>query len=81
MAVLVFDHMLAAYFEGKQIALHKLSYSKNTLNVNKEHYKSMTVKSAFDVESTLLNNPDLVDLSIPGHSLKKYDELMGGVTL
>ena len=79
--VIVLDHMLAAYFEGKQIALHKLSYSKNTLNVNKEHYKSMIVKSGFDIENTLLNNPDLVDLSIPNHSLKKYDELMGGVTL
>ena len=79
--VIVLDHMLAAYFEGKQIALHKLSYSKNTLNVNKEHYKSMIVKSAFEVENTLLNNPDLVDLSIPEHSLKKYDELMGDVTL
>ena len=79
--VIVLDHMLAAYFEGKQIALHKLSYSKNTFNVNKEHYKSMIVKSGFDVENTLLNNPDLMDLSIPDYSLKKYDELMGGVTL
>lgn len=79
--VIVLDHMLAAYFEGKQIALHKLSYSRNTLNVNKEHYKSMIVKSGFNIENTLLNNPDLVDLSIPEHSLKKYDELMGGVIL
>lgn len=79
--VIVLDHMLAAYFEGKQIALHKLSYSKNSLNVNKEHYKSMIVKSGFDIENTLLNNPDLVDLSIPNHSLEKYDELMGGVIL
>lgn len=79
--VIVLDHMSAAYFEGKQIALHKLFYSKNSLNVNKEHYKSMIVKSGFDIENTLLNNPDLVDLSIPNHSLKKYDELMGGVIL
>lgn len=79
--VIVLDHMLAAYFEGKQIALHKLSYSKNSLNVNKEHYKSMIVKSGFDIENTLLNNPDLVDLSIPNHSMKKYDELMEGVIL
>lgn len=28
--VIVLDHMLAAYFKGKQIALHKLSYSRNT---------------------------------------------------
>ena len=57
------------------------AYSKNTLNVNKEHYKSMIVKSDFDIENTLLSNPDLIDVSIPEHSLKKYDELMGGVTL
>ncbi len=69
--VFVLDHMLAAYFEGKQIALHKLSYSRNTLNVNTEHYKSMIVKSGFDIENTLLNNPDLVNLGIPNHSLKK----------
>ena len=41
----------------------------------------MIVKSGFDIENTLLNNPDLVDLGIPNHSLIKYDELMGGVTL
>ena len=41
----------------------------------------MIVKSGFGVENTLLNNPDLMDLSIPDHSLKKYDELMGGITL
>lgn len=79
--VIVLDHMLAAYYEGKQIALHKLSYSKNTLNVNKEHYKSLIIKSGFDVENTLLNHPDIVDLDIPKHSLEKYDELMGGVKL
>lgn len=81
MTVIVLYHMSAAYFKGKQIALHKLSYSKNTLNVNREHYKSMIVKSSFDIENTLLNNPDLADFCIPNHSLQKYDELMGGVTL
>lgn len=80
-AVIVLENMLAAYFEGKQIAIHKLSYSKNTLNVNKEHYKSMLVKQSFEVENTLLHNPDLIDFPQPKHSLKQYDELMGGVTL
>ncbi len=41
----------------------------------------MIIKSSFDIENTLLNNPDLVDLSIPNHSLEKYDELMGDVML
>lgn len=80
-AVIVLQNMLAAYFEGKQISIHKLSYSKNTLNVNKEHYKSMLVKQSFEVENTLLHNPDLIDFPQPKHSLKQYDELMGGVIL
>ena len=79
-AVIALDNMLAAYYKGKQIAIHKISYSKNTLNVNKEHYKSITV-SGFNIKNTLLNNPDLVDISIPKHSLEKYDELMEGTKL
>lgn len=80
-AVIVLENMLAAYFEGKQISIHKLSYSKNTLNVNKEHYKTMLVKQSFNIENTLLHNPDIVDFPSPKHSLKQYDELMGGITL
>ncbi len=79
--VIVLDHMLAAYYEGKQISLHKLSYSKNTLNVNKEHYKSMIMKSSFDIENTLLADREIVDVKFPNTSLAKYDELMGGVKL
>lgn len=79
-AVIVLENMLAAYFEGKQISIHKLSYSKNTLNVNKEHYKTMLLKQNFDIENTLLHNPDIVDFPSPKHSLKQYDDLMGGVT-
>ena len=41
----------------------------------------MIVKSSFDIENTLLNNPDLVDLGIPNYSLKKYDQLMGCETV
>ena len=79
-AVIVLENMLAAYFEGKQISIHKLSYSKNTLNVNKEHYKAMLLKQNFNIENTLLHNPDIVDFPSPKHSLKQYDDLMGGVT-
>ncbi len=80
-AVIVLENMLAAYFEGKQISIHKLSYRKNTLNVNKEHYKSMLVKQSFDIENTLLHNPDIIDYGVPRHTLTQYDELMGGARL
>lgn len=80
-AVIVLENMLAAYFEGKQISIHKLSYSKNTLNVNKEHYKTMLVRQSFDIENTLLHKKDIVDFPSPKHSLKQYDALMGGIIL
>ena len=54
--VIALDNMLAAYFEGKQIALHKLSYTKNSMNVNKDHYINLITKQSFDVENTLFHN-------------------------
>lgn len=80
-AVIVLHHMLAAYHEGKQISLHKLSYNKNDMVVNKDHYKSMLIKQSFDIRNTLLHQPDVIDTVMPKHSLSQYDELMGSVTL
>ena len=81
MAVIFLENMLAAYFEGKQISIHKLSYSKNTLNVNKEHYKSMYVKQSFDIENTLLHSSNIVDYPEPKHTLVQYDACMGCISL
>lgn len=71
--VVVLDHMLAAYFEGKQIALHLLSYQKNSMNVNQSHYKNMLVKQSFDTENTLLHNPKIVDFEPYEIDLGVYD--------
>jgi len=37
-AVVALDNMLAAYYEGKQIALHRISYQKKDMVVNAQHY-------------------------------------------
>ena len=39
--VLVLKNMLSVYYNGKQIALHPLSYNKKEIVVNKEHYKDL----------------------------------------
>ena len=77
-AVIVLDNMLAAYYEGKQIALHKLSYSKKDMVVNCEHYKKLIVRQSFDTDNTLLHNPALVDFSVEPSDLSAYDEILGG---
>ena len=60
-AVVGLDNMLAAYYEGKQIALHRISYQNKDMVVNPTHYRRMTMKQVFNVENTLLQNGNLID--------------------
>ena len=76
--VLSLNNLLAIYYNGKQIATHKLSYDKNTMNVNKEHYKSLIIKQSFNIENTLLSkNKNVIDDSLK-YTLYQYDEVIGG---
>ena len=77
-SVIVLDNMLAAYYGGKQIALHKLSDRKKEMVVNQDHYKRMLIKQSFDIENTLLFNPALVDHTVTHHDLSIYDAAIGG---
>jgi hypothetical protein len=66
--------MLAAYYEGKQVAMHLLSYYKNTMTVNKHHYRKLIVKQSFDTENTLLHhNAKTIDFKPLNIDLGVYD--------
>ena len=73
-AVVALDNMLAAYHEGKQIAIHRLSYQKRDMVVNAHHYRRLTVKQSFDIENTLLDGDNVIDFPIKPHDLSRYDE-------
>lgn len=73
-AVVALGNMLAAYHEGKQIALHRLSYTKKDMVVNPTHYRKLTVKQSFDVENTLLYD-DAIDKPVVTRDLSVYDEV------
>ena len=75
-AVIGLDNMLACYHEGKQIAIHRLSYQKKDMVVNAHHYRRLTVKQSFDVENTLLEDDNIIDFPIDPHSLSRYDEVL-----
>ena len=75
MAVVALDNMLAAYYEGKQIALHRISYQKKDMVVNAQHYRRLTVKQSFDIENTLLEGDNVIDFPIRPPSLNVYDEV------
>jgi len=68
--------MLAAYHEGKQIALHRISYQKKDMVVNAHHYRRLTVKQSFDTPNTLLDGDNVIDFPIRPHDLSRYDEKM-----
>lgn len=75
-AVVGLDNMLAAYYEGKQIALHKISYQTKDMVVNPKHYQKLTVKQTFDIENTLFSEDYGIDMPIQIPNLHAYDELM-----
>lgn len=75
-AVVALDNMLAVYHEGKQIALHRISYQKKGMVVNAEHYRRLTVKQSFQIENTLLRGNNIVDFPIKPHDLNRYDEVL-----
>lgn len=76
--VLVLNSMLSVYHNGEQIALHRLSYSKNSIIVNKEHYTELMTRQRFRVNNTIIHNADAIDFSIVPDTLSQYDFLMGG---
>jgi transposase len=76
-AVVGLDNMLAAYFEGKQIALHKISYQKKDMVVNPSHYRRLTIRQTFDIENTLLEGGNVIDFPIKAPDLNTYDEVIG----
>ena len=71
--VVVLDNMLAAYYAGRQIALHKLSYHKKDMIVNKHHYRQMLVKQSFDTENSLLHSTQTIDFRPFDIDLGVYD--------
>ena len=75
-AVVVLDNLLAAYHEGKQIALHRISYQKKDMVVNAHHYRRLTAKQSFDIENTLLDGDNIIDFPIQPHDLSWYDEVL-----
>ena len=76
-AVVGLDNMLAAYYEGKQIALHKISYKKKDMVVNPNHYRRLTIRQTFDIENTLLDGGKVIDFPIKSPDMATYDEVIG----
>ena len=71
--VVVLDNTLAAYYEGKQVALHMLSTEKNNMILNKNHYKKLLTRQSFDIENTLIQSTVPIDFAPFEIDLEVYD--------
>lgn len=74
-AVVALGNTLAVYHEGKQVAIHRISYQKKDMVVNPIHYQRLTIKQSFDVENTLITGDDTIDRPVAIHDLSIYDEV------
>ena len=75
-AVVALDNMLAAYYEGKQIALHRISYQKKDMVVNPQHYERLTHKQSMEAENVLLKQDNVIDFPLKPADLSRYDEVL-----
>ena len=75
-AVVALDSMLAAYYEGKQIALHRISYQRKDMVVNPQHYRRLTLKQTMDAENVLLEQGKVIDFPLKPSDLSRYDEVL-----
>jgi transposase len=71
--VAALDNTLAAYYEGKQVALHLLSTEKNNMILNKSHYKKLLTRQSFDTENTLIHSTIPIDFEPFEIDLEAYD--------
>ena len=65
-----------AYYEGKQIALHRISYQKKDMVVNPQHYRRLTLKQSMDVENPLLEQGNIIAFPLKSRDLSRYDEVL-----
>ena len=75
-AVVALDSMLAAYYEGKQIALHRMSYQRKDMVVNPQHYRRLTLKQTMDGSNILLEQDKAIDFPLKPSDLSRYDEVL-----
>ena len=75
-AVVALDSMLAAYYEGKQIALHRISYQRKDMVVNPQHYRRLTFQQTMDRSNVLLEQDKVIDFPLKPSDLSRYDEVL-----
>ena len=70
------DSMLAECYEGRQIALHLISYQRKDIVVNPQHYRRLTLKQTMAGSNVLLEQDKVIDFPLKPSDLSRYDEVL-----
>ena len=71
-----FNRTKIRLYEGKQIALHRISYERKDMVVNPQHYRRLTLKQTMDAENVLLEQSKVIDVPLELSDLSRYDEVL-----
>ncbi len=75
-AAAALESVLAAYYEGKQIALHRISYQKKDMVANPQRCRRLTLKQTTDAGNILLEQGKAIDFPLKSSDLSGYDEAL-----
>ena len=75
-AIVAMDNILVAYYEGKQVAVHRISRQKKDMVIAPNHYANIKIKERAGTLNPLMKQEVSYELENIQMDLTKYDEVL-----
>lgn len=75
-AIVAMDNILVAYYEGKQVAVHRISRQKKDMVIAPNHYANIKIKERVGTPNPLMKQEVSYELENIQMDLTKYDEVL-----
>jgi hypothetical protein len=75
-AIVAMDNILVAYYEGKQVAVHRISHQKKDMIIAPNHYANIKIKERVGTPNPLMKQEVSYELENIQMDLSKYDEVL-----
>ena len=75
-AIVAMDNILVAYYEGKQVAVHRISHQKKDMIIAPNHYANIKIKERVGTSNPLMKQEVSYESENIQMDLSKYDEVL-----
>lgn len=75
-AIVAMDNILVAYYEGKQVAVHRISHQKKDMIIAPNHYANIKIKERVGTPNPLMKQEVSYESENIQMDLSKYDEVL-----